>query len=111
MSRWKRKYVMMLAGCVGCAMMGVALGAPVLTGPCNKDDTNTCAFACIASGDPDKWISSADKTQVPYCASTDANKCDPKATYTSCTISWWSDDKCSKGVSPFQTKNQSAGCK
>jgi hypothetical protein len=104
------------AGLVGlsllCGYVGYALGGPQPTGPCNLDNTSTCAYKCTPLvGDPlYKSTASTDATQVPYCANNpDEPACDPNAINVACGYYKYQNTTCTGSGNFFE--GTKPGCK
>lgn len=83
-----------------CGYLGYALGNPSIYGPCNSDDSSTCAFTCkVVQNESNEWVASTDQTQVPYCANQ-TGACDPKASTTKCTVYTFTNPTCTGQGTP-----------
>lgn len=89
--------------------LGYVFGVPTTTGPCDKDTTHTCAFACKpVTGDKQyESVAATSTVQIPYCANQ-KNDCNSNQTTYPCSWIFYKTTDCS-GSGTTQT-NYVNGC-
>ncbi len=95
-----------------CAVVGVAFGGQRTDGPCVTDSTNTCTIKCAPITGTNRYVASADTTQLPYCKGDPlVPGCDPKAQFILCSQQQYTNSTCNVPVGSGPTNVATAACK